>query len=358
MKGLVLLGGKGTRLRPLTYTGQKQLLKIANKPMCVYAIENLKNAGIKEIGLVVGHTEERVENMKQILGDGSKWGVKFTYIIQNAPKGIADAVNISKDFIKDDTFVVYLGDNILQGGIKEFVKKFEESSYDAQVLLTKHENPSRFGVARFDENNNLVELLEKPENPPSDYVILGIYFFRPSVFEVIKKLKPSKRNELEITDAIDVLIKSKKNKVGWMVVKGWWKDTGKPEDILEANHLILSDIKNEIQGTIDKSVKVIGKVIIGKGSQIKDGSTLKGPLIIGKNCVIANAYIGPYSSIGDNVKIENTEIESSIVLDEAKISTKRRIIDSLIGEMVEIFDNEGIQRGSMFIVGDSSKIIN
>ena len=261
MKGLVLLGGKGTRLRPLSYTGQKQLLKIANKPMCVYAIENLKNAGIKEIGLVVGHTKERIENMKRNLGDGSKWGVKFTYIVQDAPRGLAHAVKISKDFLGDDPFVVYLGDNILQGGIKEFVKKFEKSDYDAQVLLTKHENPSRFGVAKFDKNNNLVALVEKPKNPPSDYVILGIYFFRKSVFKVIKKLKLSKRNELEITDALDMLIKNKNTKVKAEIVNGWWKDTGKPEDIIEANHLILSDIDTKIEGRIEANVKKIGKIV-------------------------------------------------------------------------------------------------
>ena len=178
MKGLILLGGKGTRLRPLTYTGQKQLLNIANKPMCVYAIENLKEAGITDIGLIVGHTEERVKAMREKLGDGSRWGVKFTYIIQDIPKGIAHAVKISEKFIGDDSFVVYLGDNALQDGIKESMKKFEKSDYDAQVLLTRHENPRRFGVARFDKNGELVELLEKPDKPPSNYVILGVYFFR------------------------------------------------------------------------------------------------------------------------------------------------------------------------------------
>lgn len=357
MKGVILLGGKGTNLRPLTYTGQKQLLRIANKPMCVYAIEDLKNSGITDIGLIVGHTEDRIESMKNNLGDGSKWDVKFTYIIQDAPKGLAHAVKITKDFVKNEPFVVYLGDNVLQGGIKEFAEKFEKSDYDAQILLTKHDNPRRFGVAQFDKNNKLIGLVEKPENPPSDYVILGIYFFRSSIFKIIEKLKPSKRGELEITEALDILIKDKNYKVNFEIVNGWWKDTGKPEDILEANHLILSDINSNMEGILEKDVKTIGKMVVGKGSVIKEGTTLKGPLIIGENCIIGpNAYIGPYTSIGDRVQIKNAEIESSIILNEAKISTKKRIIDSLIGEMAEIGDNESPQRGSKFIIGDNSKV--
>lgn len=357
MKAIVLLGGEGTRLRPLSYTGQKQLLKIANVPMCFYPIEDLKNTGIKDIGLVVGHTDERVKIMKEKLGDGSKWGVNFKYIFQEAPKGLAHAVKISKDFLNKDPFVVYLGDNILQGGIKEYVEYFEKSTHDAQILLTKHKNPRSFGVPRF-ENGKLVELLEKPADPPSDYVVLGIYFFRPIVFDIIERLKPSKRNELEITDALDILIKEGKD-VNFKIVNGWWKDTGKPEDILEANRLILKDIKKKVEGEIEKGVRISGKIIIGKGTKILKSSILKGPLIIGENCIIGpNVKLGPYTSIADNVQISNAEIKSSIVFDGTKIITKRKIIDSLIGEGVEIIDDSTKKSGTKFIIGDSSKIIN
>ncbi|MEM5793045.1 MAG: glucose-1-phosphate thymidylyltransferase [Candidatus Aenigmatarchaeota archaeon] len=357
MRGLILLGGKGTRLRPLTYTGQKQLLKIANKPMCVFAIESLKKAGIEEIGLIVGHTKERIENTKNVLGDGSKWGVKFTYIEQDEPRGLAHAVSISKDFLGNEPFIVFLGDNLLQGGINKFVKDFENSNLDAKILLTKHKNPSRFGVAEFDKNGELIGLVEKPEKPPSDYVIIGIYFFRSSVFDFINKLKPSKRGELEITDTLDMMIKDKNTKVGFDFVEGWWKDTGRPEDILEANHLVLSDIKGEIKGVIEDGVKIIGEVVIGNGTIVKKGSTIKGPVIIGENCIVGpKTYIGPYTSLGDKVEIKNTEIESSIVLDECKIKSKKRIIDSLIGEMSIIEDDGLIPKGIKLVVGDNSKI--
>ena len=355
IKGLILAAGHGTRLRPLTHTSAKQLIPVANKPMLFYAIEDLKNSGINDIGIIVGHTDERVKNIKDTVGDGSNWGVKITYIFQDAPRGIAHAISLAKDFIGNESFVTYLGDNLIKGGINSYVENFKASDCDAGILLAKHKTPEKFGVAIMNEGK-LVGLVEKPKDPPSDLVISGIYMFKPTVFDVISTLKPSWRNELEITEAADKMIKSGKHKVMVQTVTGWWKDTGRPEDILEANHLVLDEMKPFNKGNVEEGAVIRGKVSIDENTTIRKGSFIRGPVIIGKNCEIGpDAYIGPYTSIGDNSVIKSAEIESSVVVGESKIECKSRIVDSLIGKNVTIISAEkNVPKACKLILGENS----
>ncbi len=356
MKGLILAGGHGTRLRPLTHTGPKQLIPIANKPILFYAIEDLVNAGITDIGMIVGYTEERINAIKEAAGDGSKFGAKITYIEQDAPRGIAHAVAITEKFMAGEPFVVYLGDNILKGGINKFVNEFKNSNYEASILLCHVKNPQRFGVAEL-ENEKIVRLIEKPKQPKTDLAMIGVYLFKKSVFDSIRTLKPSWRNELEITEAVDHLVQTTHN-VQAHIVQDWWKDTGKSEDILEANHLILQDLTQNIEGTIEETATIIGKARIGAGTIIRENTLIRGPVLIGENCEIGpNAYIGPYTSIGDNTKIKDTEIESSIVISDTEIECKKRIVDSLIGRHTQILsDSQSPQKAIKLILGENSII--
>jgi glucose-1-phosphate thymidylyltransferase len=360
MKGLILSGGHGTRLWPITHTQAKQLIPIANKPILFYAIEDLKEAGITNIGIIVGYTPERIKRIKDAVGDGSRWGVKITYIEQDAPRGIAHAIWTAKDYIGNEPFVVYLGDNILKGGIKDYVDEFKNSGCDFGILLAKHKTPEKFGVAIM-KNGKLVGLIEKPKNPPSDFVISGIYFLKPSTFDVIEDLlkgPPGARGEYQITDVADRMVKSKQYKVTTHIVKDWWKDTGKAEDVLEANHLILDDLKPYNKGVIEKGATIRGKVCIDTGSIIKKGSFIRGPVIIGKNCIIGpNTYIGSYTSVGDNCEIKGGEIESSIILENCKIDFNKRIIDSLIGADSCIISGENkLPSGYKLIIGENSQL--
>ena len=293
LKGVLLHGGFGTRLRPLTHTGPKQLIPVAGKPVSQWALEDLRDSGIKDIAVILG--ELSPERVVEYYGDGSWLGIKLTYIYQGYPYGLAHAVYITKDFIGDDAFVVYLGDNVLAEGIREYVKKFEESDADAMVLLTEVPNPQRFGVAKFDENGRLIGLVEKPKEPPSNYALVGIYFFKPPyIFRAIETLRPSWRGELEITDAIQKLIDWGLN-VEYAIVKGWWKDTGTPKDILDANRLLLDyKINNQVvKGKLDDNVRIEGRVYIDEGVVVKPNTVIRGPVYIGKNSVIGpNAYIG------------------------------------------------------------------
>ncbi len=355
-KGIVLSGGYGTRLRPLTHTGPKQLIPVANKPVLFYAIDDLKEAGITDIGIILGlNMPERV---KEALGDGSRLGVKITYIEQGAPKGIAHAVACARDFVGDEPFAVYLGDNILKGGITSFVREFEEKSSDcaASILLSRIKDPQRFGVAELDRNGNVARLVEKPKKPKSDLALVGVYLFRSQIFDAIEKLEPSWRNEYEITEAIDRLVR--KYKVKSHIVTGWWKDTGKPEDVLEANQLVLEDLKAENMGKIEKGVIIRGRVRIGKGTQIKKGCFIRGPSVIGSNCKIGpGTYIGPYTSIGDNTMITGGEVDSSIIVGNAKISCRKKIVDSLIGAGSTITSAElELPKGHKLVLGENSSI--
>ncbi len=357
MKGLILAGGLGTRLRPLTYTGSKQLIPVANKPVLFYGIEDLKEAGIRDIGIIVGYTEERIQFVKDSVGDGSRWGVRITYIRQDAPRGLAHAVATAREFIGDDDFVVYLGDNILSKGIKEFAEEFRGSDKDASILVTQVENPEMYGVALINDGGEITEIEEKPENPKSNYAIVGVYFFRSSIFKAIERTKPGKGGELQLTDAIRELIASKGHRVNAHVVRGWWDDTGTAEAVLRANQLTLMDLKPGNRGRIERDVRMMGNVSVGRGTVIREGSAIKGPVIIGENCRIGpKTYIGPYTSIGNNVTVENGEIECSVVMDNTVIKINGKIVDSLIGKDVKIKTKENLPKGYRFILGERSEV--
>jgi glucose-1-phosphate thymidylyltransferase len=354
MKGVILHGGFGTKLRPLTHTGPKQLIPIANRPISQYVLEDLQSSGITEIAIILGniHSEKVIEHY----GDGEKFGVKIHYLHQDKPKGIAHAISLCKDYANNQPFIVYLGDNLLKGGIKNFVESFENSNYDAMILLCEVKNPQRFGVAKFDENGKLIQLIEKPKEPPSNYALTGIYFFKPVIFEMIKQLKPSWRGELEITESIQLLLENG-YKVGYEIVQGWWKDTGTPEDILEANRLILDELRPEIKGNIEIDTSIQGRVSIGKNTTIKENALIRGPAIIGENTTIEpNVYIGPYTSIGNNCAIKRGEIENSIIMDNCTININDRITDSLIAPYSKITSNNNTPHGKKFIIGERTYI--
>jgi glucose-1-phosphate thymidylyltransferase len=351
MKGLLLAGGHGTRLRPLTYTGNKHMLPIANKPMLMYGFDQMRAAGIKEIGVVLGPIQEGIV---ESLGDGSKFGVRIEYLEQPDPKGIAHAVLISRKFLGEDPFVVHLGDNLLKESIPSLSQEFSKSTADATVLLSRVKDPTRFGVVKI-SNGKIVKLVEKPKEFISDLALAGVYFFRPRIFDAIEKLKPSWRNELEITEAIQNLLDSG-GRITYHEITGWWKDTGRPEDILEANQLVLSDLKSRMRGKVEEGVAISGNVDLGEGSIVRKGATVRGPVVIGDYSEIGSgAYIGPYTSIGSKVKILGAEIENSIVLDGTVIECHERIVDSIIGKNSKILSN-GNHRpsGRRFVVGEST----
>ncbi len=351
MKGVILSGGHGTRLRPLTHTGPKQLIPIANKPVLFYAIEDLKDAGITDIGIILG--TNMPNKIIDAVGDGSSFGVNVTYIMQGEPKGLAHAAKTAEEFVDGDSFVMYLGDNILKSGIEEFVEGFDESDFESRLLLQPVDDPRQFGVAELNDDGKIINLVEKPENPKSNLALVGIYLFKSHIFEAIDKIKPSWRGELEITDAIQQLIDDNYN-VDSFVVEGWWKDTGKPEDVLDANQLILETIKTDIKATLEDNVRIKGKVEIDEGTIIREGSLIKGPVCIGKNCDI-KGYVGPYTSIGDNTKIIESEIDSSIVIGDSVIHSDKRITESLLGQNTKITsDKDTYPKGRSFVIGENS----
>jgi len=351
MKGLILSGGKGTRLRPLTFTQAKQLVPVANKPVLFYGIEALKEAGIEDIGIVVGDTKDEI---KEAAGDGSRWGLRITYIEQEAPLGLAHAVKISEDFLGDEPFVMYLGDNILKSGIKSLVEEFKEKKPNSLILLTEVPDPRLFGVAEL-KDGKVVRLVEKPKKPLSNLALVGVYMFDFHVFEAINAIKPSWRNELEITDSIQYLV-DHGYEVHPHLVSGWWKDTGKIEDILEANRLILESIDGEIQGKVDKTSKISGQVIIEEGVVVQN-SIIRGPAIIGPESEIIDSYVGPFTAIQERCRIIKTEIEHSIVLEGCEIrDVGSRIDESLIGREVKIYKCPPKPSVYRLIVGDKSEI--
>jgi glucose-1-phosphate thymidylyltransferase len=352
IKALILSGGKGTRLRPITHTSAKQLVPIANKPILFYGLEAVKAAGIQEVGIIVGDTAEEV---RRAVGDGGGFGLKVTYIRQEAPLGLAHAVRISEEFIKDEPFVMYLGDNLLKNGITSFVREFESGDFDAQILLAKVQNPSEFGVAEIKEGR-VVGLEEKPKKPKSDYALVGVYMFTKSIFEATKHIKPSFRNELEITDAIQYLI-DKGYVVNSHVVDGWWKDTGKLEDILDANRMILSELEESLESTPDADSEVHGTLRLEKNVIVR-GSVLRGPCVIGSGAEIIDSYIGPFTSIGPGTTVIGSEIENSIILGDCTIrDIGSRIGSSLIGRNVTVEKSGKPPRAYKLMVGDNSNII-
>jgi glucose-1-phosphate thymidylyltransferase len=351
MKGLILSGGRGTRLRPLTYTRAKQLVPVANKPVLFYGIEALAEAGITEIGIVVGDTQDEI---RAAVGDGSAWGVTITYIEQDAPRGLAHAVLISEPFISGEPFVMYLGDNLLNKGITNFVDEFVREAPAAQILLARVPDPQMFGVAELSDGR-VVRLVEKPAEPKSDLALVGVYMFSPAVFEAVKSIRPSFRNELEITDAIQHLI-DRGLEVRPHIVDGWWKDTGKLEDMLEANRLILDTIQRRVDGSVDAESRVEGKVIVEAGAVIEN-SVVRGPVILGARAKIVNAYVGPFTSIMSDAEVRDSEIEHSIVLEGSRISNlATRIEDSLIGKHVRIYRLPVKPSAYRFMLGDNSEV--
>jgi glucose-1-phosphate thymidylyltransferase len=351
VKGLILSGGKGTRLRPLTYTSAKQLVPVANKPVLFYGIEAIAEAGIRDIGIVVGDTQAEI---RAAVGDGSRWGVRVQYIEQDAPRGLAHAVKISRDYIGDEPFVMYLGDNLLNKGIAQFVREFEAQKPAAQILLTHVPDPEMFGVAQLD-NGKVVRLVEKPKEPMGDLALVGVYMFGPDVFESVNRITPSFRNELEITDAIQDLI-DRGLTVRPHIVEGWWKDTGKLEDMLEANRLILETFERRVDGAVDAESRVEGKVVVEQGAVI-ERSTVRGPAIIGRGARIVHAYVGPFTSIGNDVEITGSEIEHSIVLEGSSLrDLANRVIDSLIGRNVRIWREPVKPSAYRFMLGDNSEV--
>ncbi|MBU1298172.1 MAG: glucose-1-phosphate thymidylyltransferase [Bacteroidetes bacterium] len=352
MKALIASGGRGTRLRPITHTQNKHLIPIANKPILHYAIEGVVNAGIKQIGIVVNADNDEVQ---QAIGDGSRWGVKITHIPQDAPLGLAHVVKIAEPFIGKDDFIFYLGDNMVVGGVKRFIQEFKKSNYNCWLTLAKVKNPERFGVPEINSRGRIIGVEEKPKKPKSNYAVSGIYIYDSNIFKACDSIQPSARGELEISDAHQWLI-NHKYKVGYSEITGWWKDTGKPADLLEANRLILDNQEVKIEGEVDKASVVVGKVVLGKGSKIIN-SVVRGPAIIGNNCVIENSYIGPFTSIGDRTLVKNSEVEYSIVLRDCKIiDVKIRIEGSLLGNDVEIVEANNKPHVHRFMIGDQSRV--
>ena len=346
MKGLILSGGHGTRLRPITYSQQKQLIPVANKPILFYAIADAIEAGVKEIGIIVGPNKEQVIDTVE----AEDWEAEIEFIYQGEPKGLAHTILIAEDFL-DDEFVMYLGDNILREGIIEHAKKFKDNKHDASIMLTEVDNPQQFGVADINNDGTIKRLVEKPKVPPSNLALVGIYFFKPVILEACKSIKPSWRDELEITDAIQWLI-DKGYEVGWTKVEDWWKDTGKPQDILEANRLILDDLTPGIKGEVMGEIR--GRVSIATGTKVNKNSVIKGPALIGRDCLIKGSYIGPYTSVGNNCEIINSGVEDSVVMDGAKLINAGDIVDSMIGRGAVVEKNKSLPEGSKFIIGDTS----
>lgn len=353
MKGLILAGGHGTGMRPITHALQKQLIPIANQPILYYAIEDLAEAGINDIGIIVGPNKEQI---KETVGEGARWNVKITYIEQDAPKGLAHAVLTAESFIGDSDFVMYLGDNIIKEGIKEFVNNFNSSQVEASLLLTEVNDPTRFGIAKLNDFGEVEYLVEKPKNPPSNMAITGIYALKNSIFAACKSIKPSVRGELEITDALQLLLEQNR-KISSYKVKGWWQDTGKPNALLEANQLVM-DYKTPFEKHPTALPNVRGKVILGKDVNISDSAIIRGPVIIGDGCNIGpEVFIGPYTSIGKDVKLDKVNISHSIVMDGATIETDKIIMDSIIGCKSEISSDKTSKKSSNLIICEDSKIV-
>jgi glucose-1-phosphate thymidylyltransferase len=351
VKALILAGGKGTRLRPITHTSAKQLVPVANKPILFFAIEAIKAAGIDDIGIIVGDTRREIE---EAVGTGEAFGVKTTYIHQEAPLGLAHAVKIAEDYIGGDSFVMYLGDNLIKDGITPLVEEFRRESPNSQILLARVPNPSHFGVAEI-VDGKVVGLEEKPARPKSEFALVGVYMFDPHIFEAVHAIRPSARGELEITDAIQYLITNGYD-VRSHVITGWWKDTGKLEDMLEANRVALTGIERDVRGQIDASTRVIGDVVVREGAVIEN-SELRGPLIIGAGTLVRDSYVGPFTAISDGCRILGAEIEFSIVLEDCLVENLgRRLEGSLIGRNVRITQGPAKPRAFRFMVGDNSEI--
>jgi glucose-1-phosphate thymidylyltransferase len=351
MKALVLSGGAGTRLRPITHTSAKQLVPVANKPILEFGLEAIRAAGIDDVGIIVGETHEEI---RAHVGDGSQYGIKVTYIHQPEPLGLAHAVLTAADYLGDDDFVMYLGDNLIAGGITEFVEQFRSEPSAAQILLARVRDPERFGVAELDEQGHVSRLVEKPKEPVSDLALVGVYLFSSRILDASRAIEPSARGELEITDAIQWLIDAG-DPVRSQIVTGWWKDTGKLYDLLEANRIVLDSLEPRVDGTLDADSEVQGRVVIEDGAELIN-SHVRGPAIIGRNTRLVNTFVGPYTSIYHSCEVADSEIEHSIVLEESTIRDITRIEDSLIGKQVVVQRESRKPRAYRLMLGDHSRI--
>jgi glucose-1-phosphate thymidylyltransferase len=349
MRGLILAGGHGTRLRPITHTRAKQLVPIANKPIIHYAVESMVEAGIKEIGVIIG---KNGADIIESLRNGSDFGAELYYLKQEFPLGLADCVRIAKDFLADDSFVMYLGDNMIEISLSEFLNK--PTAAAAKILLCKVDNPRQFGVADIDEHGKIVKLVEKPSEPPSDLALVGVYVFSPEIHKAVEAIKPSARGELEITDAIQWLLDAGME-VDYEVLSGWWIDTGKKDSLIECNRLVLDTINRSVNCTIDEDTVIEGRVSIHETAFIAN-SRISGPVIIGKDTEIRNAYIGPYTAIGDNCEIVSSEIENSVVMDGSSIIGIRKLSDSLIGKNTSVIPSPNKPLTTRLMVGDDCTI--
>ena len=350
MKGLILSGGRGSRLRPITYTSAKQLVPVANKPILFYGIEALRDSGIRDIGVVVGDTGREI---MEAVGDGARFGVSVSYIQQEAPLGLAHAVLVSESYLDGDPFVMYLGDNLIRERLAPLVRRFAAEQPDAQILLARVPNPQQFGVAEL-SGGKVVRLVEKPTTPASDLALVGVYMFDRTVFEAVKAIRPSARGELEITDAIQWLIDTG-HTVHPHVIEGWWKDTGRLEDLLEANRIILDTLEARVEGEVEAS-EIHGKVVVEAGAKIVR-SVIRGPAIIGKGAMIENAYVGPFTAVGDQVVVRGSEVEHSIILEGSSITdVGGRIESSLIGRNVTIYRSESKPKSYNLMLGDRSQV--
>lgn len=352
MKGLVLSGGKGTRLRPFTYTSAKQLVPVANKPVLFYALEYLAEAGISEVGLVVGDTKAEIV---AAVGDGARWGMKVTYVEQPEALGLAHAVKVAQPFLGKERFVMILGDNLIQNGISPLVEQFRRDEMNCQIILTPVKDPQNFGVAELSPDGRVIRLAEKPPEPKSDLALVGIYMFDAHIFEAVNAIRPSRRGELEITDAIQYLINN-----GFLVKPyihtGWWFDTGKMEDILDANRHVLETLEAQVEGAVDADSKLYGRVALERGAQVLN-SVIRGPVAIGANTRVINSYIGPFTSIYHGCTIAGSEIEHSIIMENSRIlDIPYRIEDSLVGREVEISRSPLKPKAYKLVLGDHSKV--
>jgi glucose-1-phosphate thymidylyltransferase len=358
VKGLILAGGAGTRLRPITHTSAKQLVPVANKPILFYGIEGMAEAGIRDIGIIVGDTRDEI---MAAVGDGSQWGVRVTYLPQDAPLGLAHCVLIARDYLGDDEFVMYLGDNLLQQGLTEFVEHFEaarsrnpETPPSAQILLAHVDDPRQFGVAEVADDGEVVRLVEKPADPPSDLALVGVYLFDARIHDAVRAIEPSGRGELEITDAIQWLI-AHGHPVRHEVLSGWWLDTGKKDPLLESNRRILETIDGRTDGKVDELSTIEGRVIVEAGAEILC-SRVRGPAIIGENTKLMNSYVGPFTSIAAACEIRDSELDHSVVLEESRIIGVAGITDSLIGKQVEVTRSGQRPRALRLMLGDHSVV--
>jgi glucose-1-phosphate thymidylyltransferase len=353
IKALILAGGKGTRLKPLTNTVAKQLLPVANRPILYYVLDQITEAGISDIGIVI--SPETGNYVKQATGDGSKWGASITYIVQQHPGGLAHAVKIAQDFLGDSPFLMFLGDNLIGGGVKTFVEEFITHAPEALILLKEVADPRMFGIAELDASGKIIHLAEKPQDPRTNLAVVGVYLFTAEIHRAISRIKPSWRNELEITDAIYELILAGKT-VNSHTLKGWWLDTGKKDDLLEANRVVLDDLlKASINGEVDSASKITGRVAIGKGTKVTN-TIIRGPVIIGENCLIKDSHISPFTSIADQTKIERSSIEHSVILENCVIADIDRMADSIIGRNTTVIKRKDCVNAVRLFIGDDASL--